>query len=48
MPGVGKTRMVEQIWEEAMEKKIFDKVTGADVGFGKLDVVKLQNQIAGY
>lgn len=48
MPGVGKTRMMEEIWEEAMEKKIFDKVTRADVGFGKLDVVKLQNQIAGY
>lgn len=40
--------MVEQIWGEAIEKKIFDKVTRVDVGCEKLDVIKLQNQIAGY
>ncbi|XP_074356442.1 uncharacterized protein LOC141696159 [Apium graveolens] len=48
MPGVGKTRMTEQIWKEAMEKKIFNKVMRANVGSEKLDVFKLQNQIAGY
>ena len=40
--------MVERIWGEAKEKKIFDKITRADVGFQKLDVIKVQNQIAGY
>ncbi|KAL1824727.1 hypothetical protein ACET3Z_011505 [Daucus carota] len=48
MPGVGKTQMVEQIWGEAKEKKIFDKITRADVGNQKLDVIKVLNQIAGY
>ncbi|XP_074377101.1 disease resistance protein At4g27190-like [Apium graveolens] len=48
MPGVGKTRMMEQIWQEAMEKKIFDKVARADVGSEELDVIELQNQIAGH
>ncbi|XP_074336709.1 disease resistance protein At4g27190-like [Apium graveolens] len=57
MPGVGKTLMMEKIWKEIEEKKIFDKVIRADVGCersnitsGKeeLDVIKLQNQIAGY
>ncbi|WOG87771.1 hypothetical protein DCAR_0207002 [Daucus carota subsp. sativus] len=48
MPGVGKTRMMEQIWQEAMEKKIFQKVARANVGNEKLDVLKLQNQIAGH
>ncbi|XP_074380648.1 disease resistance protein At4g27190-like [Apium graveolens] len=48
MPGVGKTRMVEQIWKEVKEKKIFDKVARADVGNDELDVIKLQNQIAGH
>ncbi|KAL8124308.1 hypothetical protein AgCh_012094 [Apium graveolens] len=32
MPGVGKTRMMGQIWKEAKKKKIFDKVARADVG----------------
>lgn len=45
MPGVGKTRMMEQIWKEDKDKKLFDKVTRADVGGEKLDVIKLQNQI---
>ncbi|KAL8156837.1 hypothetical protein AgCh_001806 [Apium graveolens] len=48
MPGVGKTRMVEQLWEDAMKEKIFKKVTRADVGGDTLDVIKPQNQIAGY
>ncbi|KAL1825678.1 hypothetical protein ACET3Z_012456 [Daucus carota] len=48
MPGVGKTRMMEQIWSEAMEKKIFKKVVRADVGSETLDVIKVQNQIAGW
>ncbi|KAL1825327.1 hypothetical protein DCAR_0313475 [Daucus carota subsp. sativus] len=48
MPGVGKTRMMEQIWKEAKEKKIFDKVTRADVGNEKLDVIELQKQIASH
>ncbi|WOG94555.1 hypothetical protein DCAR_0313851 [Daucus carota subsp. sativus] len=48
MPGVGKTRMMEQIWSEAKEKKIFKKVVREDVGSETLDVIKVQNQIAGY
>ncbi|KAL1827800.1 hypothetical protein ACET3Z_006212 [Daucus carota] len=48
MPGVGKTRMMEQIWKEVTEKKIFKKVARANVGNEKLDVLKLQNQIAGH
>ncbi|KAL1830765.1 hypothetical protein ACET3Z_000416 [Daucus carota] len=48
MPGVGKTRMMEQLWKEAKEKKIFDKVTRANVGNEKLDVIQLQKQIAGH
>ncbi|KAL1834473.1 hypothetical protein ACET3Z_004124 [Daucus carota] len=39
---------MEQIWEETKEKGIFDTVTRADVGSENLDVIKLQNQIAGY
>ncbi|KAL1830768.1 hypothetical protein ACET3Z_000419 [Daucus carota] len=31
MPGVGKTRMMEQIWKEAKEKNIFNKVARANV-----------------
>ncbi|XP_063942188.1 probable disease resistance protein At4g27220 [Daucus carota subsp. sativus] len=46
MPGVGKTTMMESLWKEALEKKIFDKVTRADVGNEDLDVFKLQKQIA--
>ncbi|XP_017232031.1 probable disease resistance protein At4g27220 isoform X2 [Daucus carota subsp. sativus] len=46
MPGVGKTTMMESIWKEALVKKIFDKVTRADVGNEDLDVFKLQKQIA--
>ncbi|KAL1830759.1 hypothetical protein ACET3Z_000410 [Daucus carota] len=48
MPGVGKTRMMEQVWKEAREKNIFNKVTRANVGNEKLDVIQLQTQIAGY
>ncbi|KAL1830771.1 hypothetical protein ACET3Z_000422 [Daucus carota] len=48
MPGVGKTRMMEQIWKEAKEKNIFNKVARANVGNEKLDVIQLQTQIAGY
>ncbi|KAL1824639.1 hypothetical protein ACET3Z_011417 [Daucus carota] len=48
MPGVGKTRMMEQLWQEVKEKKIFDKAARADVGSEELNVIKLQNQIAGH
>ncbi|KAL1830760.1 hypothetical protein ACET3Z_000411 [Daucus carota] len=48
MPGVGKSRMMEQVWKEAREKNIFNKVTRANVGNEKLDVIQLQTQIAGY
>ncbi|KAL1830758.1 hypothetical protein ACET3Z_000409 [Daucus carota] len=48
MPGVGKTMMMEQIWKEAHEKNVFNKVTRANVGNEKLDVIQLQKQIAGY
>lgn len=48
MPGVGKTRVMEQIWVEAKEKGIFNKVIRANVSSEKLDVIKLQNEIAGY
>ncbi|KAK1392302.1 NB-ARC domain-containing protein [Heracleum sosnowskyi] len=47
MAGVGKTRMMEKIWEDAMEKKIFDKVVRVIVGSEYLDEYKLQDQIAG-
>lgn len=46
--GVGKTRMVEQVEEEAIEKRVFATVARADVGSGKLDVIQLQDQIAEY
>lgn len=46
MAGVGKTRMMEQIWQQVKDEKIFDKVTRADMGNEKLDVIKLQDQIA--
>ncbi|KAL1830752.1 hypothetical protein ACET3Z_000403 [Daucus carota] len=46
MPGVGKTRMMEQLWKEAQEKKIFNKVTRGNVGNENLDVIHLQKQIA--
>ncbi|XP_017243370.1 probable disease resistance protein At4g27220 [Daucus carota subsp. sativus] len=48
MPGVGKTRMMEQLWKEAKEKMIFNKVTRGNVGNGNLDVIQLQKQIAGH
>uniref|UniRef100_A0A175YG88 NB-ARC domain-containing protein n=1 Tax=Daucus carota subsp. sativus TaxID=79200 RepID=A0A175YG88_DAUCS len=48
MPGVGKTRMMEQLWKDAEEKKIFNKVTRGNVGNEKLDVIHLQKQIAGH
>ncbi|WOH07365.1 hypothetical protein DCAR_0726795 [Daucus carota subsp. sativus] len=47
MPGVGKTRTMEKFWEDAMKKKIFDKVVRVNVGNEKLDKLKLQDQIAG-
>ena len=40
--------MMEQIWKEAKEKNIFNKVTRANVGNEKLDVIQLQTQIAGH
>ncbi|XP_063947096.1 disease resistance protein At4g27190-like [Daucus carota subsp. sativus] len=46
MPGVGKTRMMEQLWEEAAEKKIFNKFARANVGKEELNVIHLQKQIA--
>lgn len=48
MPGVGKTRMMEQAWKKSKEKGTFDKVIRANVGNEKLDVMKLQEQLAGY
>ncbi|KAL8115926.1 disease resistance protein UNI-like [Apium graveolens] len=48
MPGVGKTRIMEQIWVEAKDKGIFNKVTRANLSSEKLDVIKLQNDLAGY
>ncbi|KAL1830754.1 hypothetical protein ACET3Z_000405 [Daucus carota] len=48
MPGVGKTRMMEQLWTEAKEKNIFNKVTRVNVGNEKLNVIKLQKEIAGH
>ncbi|KAL1830762.1 hypothetical protein ACET3Z_000413 [Daucus carota] len=48
MPGVGKTRIMEQLWKEATEKKIFNKVAQGNVGNQKLDVIHLQKQIAGH
>ncbi|KAL1827378.1 hypothetical protein ACET3Z_005790 [Daucus carota] len=48
MAGVGKTRMMEEIWDEAVKKGIFQNVTRADLSSEKLDVKKVQDQIAGY
>lgn len=48
MSGVGKTRMAEQIGEEALKEKIFQNVVRVDVGSETLDVLKLQKQIAKY
>lgn len=39
--------MMEHIWKETKEK-IFNKVARADVGSEKLDLIKLQNQVAGH
>ncbi|XP_074380533.1 putative disease resistance protein At5g43730 [Apium graveolens] len=47
MAGVGKTRMMEFFCEDAMKKKIFDKVVRVNVGNKNMDKIKLQNQIAG-
>ncbi|KAL1830766.1 hypothetical protein ACET3Z_000417 [Daucus carota] len=46
MPGVGKTRMMEHLWKEAAEKKIFNKFARANVGNEELNVIHLQKQIA--
>lgn len=48
MPGVGKTRTMEQLWTEAKEKNIFNKITRADVSSEKLNVINLQTQIASH
>ncbi|KAK1368049.1 NB-ARC domain-containing protein [Heracleum sosnowskyi] len=48
LPGVGKTRMMEQIWKEAKGEGIFNIIARADVGGENLDVIKIQDQIAGY
>ncbi|KAL1822225.1 hypothetical protein ACET3Z_009003 [Daucus carota] len=47
MAGVGKTRMMEQFWEEAIKKKIFKKAVRVNVGNENKDKIKLQEQIAG-
>ncbi|WOG90799.1 hypothetical protein DCAR_0310045 [Daucus carota subsp. sativus] len=47
MAGVGKTRMMEQFWEEAIKKKIFKKAVRVNVGSENMDKMKLQEQIAG-
>ncbi|KAL1822222.1 hypothetical protein ACET3Z_009000 [Daucus carota] len=46
MPGVGKTRMMEKIWEDAMKELIFNKVVRVSVGSEKLNKANLQDQIA--
>lgn len=46
MPGVGKTRMMEQTWKEIKEKGVFDKVARANFGNGKLDVINIQEQLS--
>ncbi|XP_063946788.1 disease resistance protein At4g27190 isoform X2 [Daucus carota subsp. sativus] len=46
MPGVGKTRMMEKIWEDTMKEKIFNKVVRVSVGSEKLNKANLQDQIA--
>ncbi|XP_074381083.1 uncharacterized protein LOC141721850 [Apium graveolens] len=46
MAGVGKTRMMEKIWEDAINDKIFDKVVRVNVGNENKDELKLQDQIA--
>nr|XP_017238234.1 PREDICTED: probable disease resistance protein At4g27220 isoform X1 [Daucus carota subsp. sativus] len=47
MAGVGKTRMMEQLWEEAIKKKIINKAVRVNVGSENMDKTKLQEQIAG-
>ncbi|KAL1822280.1 hypothetical protein ACET3Z_009058 [Daucus carota] len=46
MPGVGKTRMMEQIWKEAKEETKFDMFVQVDVGSEKIDLMRLQDKIA--
>ncbi|KAL1830763.1 hypothetical protein ACET3Z_000414 [Daucus carota] len=46
MPGVGKTKMMEQLWKDAAKKKIFNKFARANVGNEELNVIHLQKQIA--
>lgn len=46
MAGAGKTRMMEQAWKQARRDRIFDEVARADVSSEKLDVRKLQGQLA--
>lgn len=49
LPGVGKTQLMEHISKKAEEKKIFRKVTKANVGSEELDLnhlINLQKQIA--
>ena len=45
IPGVGKTRMMEQIWKETKEKKIFNKILRADVASERLDVINYKMKI---
>uniref|UniRef100_A0A165ZK31 Uncharacterized protein n=1 Tax=Daucus carota subsp. sativus TaxID=79200 RepID=A0A165ZK31_DAUCS len=47
MAGVGKTRMMEQFWEDAIKKKIFKKAVRVNVGSENVEKTKLQEQIAG-
>ncbi|KAL8127657.1 uncharacterized protein LOC141721485 isoform X2 [Apium graveolens] len=47
MAGVGKTRMMEKFWEDALKDKIFKDVVRVDVGSENIDNLKLQDQVAG-
>ncbi|XP_017238231.1 probable disease resistance protein At4g27220 [Daucus carota subsp. sativus] len=47
MAGVGKTRMMEQFWEDAIKKKIFKKAVRVNVGSENVDKTRFQEQIAG-
>ncbi|KAL1822230.1 hypothetical protein ACET3Z_009008 [Daucus carota] len=47
MAGVGKTRMMEQFWEDAMKKKIFNSVVRVNVGSENMDKIKFQDKVAG-
>nr|XP_017239224.1 PREDICTED: probable disease resistance protein At5g43740 [Daucus carota subsp. sativus] len=47
IPGTGKTRLMERITTEVGKKGTFDKVVRANVRNAKLDVIGIQQQLAG-